>query len=54
MNKLVRSEDGATAVEYGLMVALLAAVIVSIVIIMGGNVLDLYDAVCTASPAFTC
>ncbi|MDY7103025.1 MAG: Flp family type IVb pilin [Actinomycetota bacterium] len=31
-------EDGATAVEYGMMVALIAAVIVSVVAVLGGQV----------------
>ncbi|MHB8511928.1 MAG: Flp family type IVb pilin [Actinomycetota bacterium] len=33
----VRSERGATAVEYGLMVALIAAVIIVAVVALGGN-----------------
>lgn len=33
----VREEEGATAVEYGLMVALIAAVIVTIVTTLGTN-----------------
>jgi pilus assembly protein Flp/PilA len=32
-----KDEEGATAVEYGLMVALIAAVIVGAVTILGGN-----------------
>lgn len=35
---LKRNEDGATAVEYGLLVALIAAVIVAIVALLGDNV----------------
>ncbi|MDY7104243.1 MAG: Flp family type IVb pilin [Actinomycetota bacterium] len=31
-------EDGATAVEYGMMVALIAAVIVTVVAVLGGQV----------------
>lgn len=34
---LTRSERGATAVEYGLMVALIAAVIISAVVLLGNN-----------------
>ena len=40
MEKLIRffkDEEGATAVEYGLMVALIAAVIVAIVTALGTN-----------------
>lgn len=35
-----RDERGATAVEYGLLVALIAAVIVGVVFALGGNILD--------------
>jgi pilus assembly protein Flp/PilA len=41
MNRLmsfIRDEEGATAVEYGLMVAAIAAVIVGTVYILGGHV----------------
>ena len=38
LSALVREEDGATAVEYGMMVALIAAVIVGTVVILGGKV----------------
>lgn len=34
----LRREDGATAVEYGIMVAAIAAVIVTVVIAVGGQV----------------
>jgi pilus assembly protein Flp/PilA len=37
-----REEKGATAVEYGLLVALIAVVIISSVIFAGGKVLDMY------------
>ena len=37
--KVTRREEGATAVEYALMVALIAAVIIAAVVILGG-VLD--------------
>ena len=35
--KFVKDEEGATAVEYGLLVALIAAVIVGIVTTLGGQ-----------------
>jgi len=41
MEKMIRffkDEEGATAVEYGLLVALIAAVIVGIVTTLGGNI----------------
>jgi pilus assembly protein Flp/PilA len=36
--RFMREEEGATAVEYGLMVAAIAAVIVTIVFTLGGQV----------------
>ncbi|MCB0996342.1 MAG: Flp family type IVb pilin [Acidimicrobiales bacterium] len=41
----VRDERGATAVEYGLIVALIAAVIIGIVAILGGQVQDAFQTV---------
>ena len=41
----LRSERGATAVEYGLLVALIAAVIVGIVIVVGKQVSDAFNSV---------
>ena len=43
-----RSEEGATAVEYGLMVGLIAAVIVATVAILGGQVRGVFCSVVTA------
>jgi pilus assembly protein Flp/PilA len=37
-----RNEDGASAVEYGLLVAAIAAVIAAIVFLLGGNILDAF------------
>jgi pilus assembly protein Flp/PilA len=42
-----RDETGATAVEYGIMVALIAAVIVTIVYFVGQNVLQAFTSTCT-------
>jgi pilus assembly protein Flp/PilA len=42
---LARRERGATAVEYGLLVALIAAVIVAIVITLGGQVANAFQSV---------
>ena len=39
------SEKGATAVEYGLIVALIAAAIVAIVATLGGQIADAFQAV---------
>ena len=51
MEKLIRffkDEEGATAVEYGLMVALIAAVIVAIVTTLGTNIRDAFTTVSDA------
>ncbi len=37
LRKLLKNETGASAVEYGLLVALIAAVIVGAVTLLGGN-----------------
>lgn len=41
----VQSDEGATAVEYGLMVALIAVVIIGAVMALGGNISDMFDGV---------
>jgi pilus assembly protein Flp/PilA len=43
-------ERGATAVEYGLMVAAIAAVIVAIVVTLGGQINDAFTSVSTQLP----
>lgn len=43
-------DSGATAVEYALLVALIAAVIVAIVTTLGLNVVTLYDTIKNAFP----
>jgi pilus assembly protein Flp/PilA len=45
---LRRDDRGATAVEYGLMVALIAAVIIPVVTILGGNLANLFTTVANA------
>ena len=47
----MKEEDGATAVEYGLMVALIAAVIVTIVGTLGTKVNGAFTTVSNALPA---
>ncbi len=42
-----RSDEGATAVEYGLMVALIAVVIIAAVTLLGGNLRDTFSEVAT-------
>lgn len=51
IRKLWKDEDGATAVEYGLMVAAIAAVIVTVVFTLGGKVEDAFTKVDTAMTA---
>ena len=43
-----RDERGATAVEYGLMVALIAVVIIGAVTLLGGNLNNLFNTVATS------
>ena len=49
--RFMKEEDGTTAVEYGLMVALIAAVIVTIVKTLGTQVNAAFTTVSTALPA---
>jgi len=44
----LRSEKGATAVEYGLMVALIAIVIIVAVALLGTNLSSLFNKVATS------
>ncbi|MBT2521299.1 Flp family type IVb pilin [Arthrobacter sp. ISL-28] len=43
--RLHRNEKGATAVEYGIMVALIAVVIIVAVTLLGGTLSDLFQGV---------
>ncbi len=54
-----RNDEGASAVEYGLLVAGIAAVIVAIVFLLGGVVQDAFEGTCdsissNASTAASC
>ena len=44
----LKQEKGATAVEYGLMVGLIAAVIIATVILLGGQLNTLFQQIVTA------
>jgi pilus assembly protein Flp/PilA len=46
----LQNERGATAVEYGLMVALIAAVIVAVVALLGQDIRGAFQAVVNAIP----
>ena len=43
-------EEGATAVEYGLLVALIAAVIIATVVILGGQINTAFQTIVDALP----
>jgi pilus assembly protein Flp/PilA len=43
--RLAKNEDGATAVEYGLLAALIAAAIIAAVTLLGGNVSAIFTKV---------
>ena len=45
-----REEKGATAVEYGLLVALIAAVIIGTVVILGGQIQAAFQAIVDEMP----
>ncbi len=59
-NLINRDEDGASAVEYGLLVAGIAAVIVAVVFLLGGQVTKAFQGTCnriaqgSSSTATTC
>ncbi|HWJ83386.1 MAG TPA: Flp family type IVb pilin [Nocardioides sp.] len=40
---MTRTDRGASAIEYALLVALIAGVIIGVVIVLGGKVFGLYD-----------
>ena len=48
LNSMRNEEEGATAVEYGLMVSLIAVVIIAAVTIIGTNLDAIFDTVGTA------
>jgi pilus assembly protein Flp/PilA len=45
LEAMMKNERGATAVEYGLLVALIAAVIVAIVATLGGQIRDAFTSI---------
>ncbi|SNR66921.1 Flp family type IVb pilin [Blastococcus mobilis] len=49
-DRLKRDEKGATAVEYGLMVGLIAVVIIGAVTLLGGELNGLFTAIVNALP----
>ena len=47
LKRLVKEDDGATMVEYGLMVALIAVAVMGTVFILGGQINTLFAEVVT-------
>ncbi|MBO0980867.1 Flp family type IVb pilin [Microbacterium sp. SD291] len=50
VNSLREEEEGATAVEYGLIVALIAAVIIAVVILLGGEIRQAFQTIVDGIP----
>jgi pilus assembly protein Flp/PilA len=50
LKRLLRDEEGATAVEYGLIVAAIAGLIVLVVFELGGKVTNAFNNVANAMP----
>ena len=48
ITKLIRDENGATAIEYGLIAALIAVVIIAAVKLVGTNLSTTFNSVATA------
>lgn len=48
------SEAGATAVEYGILVSLIAALVVLVVGFLGADVLELFESLCGTAPFTGC
>jgi pilus assembly protein Flp/PilA len=46
-----RTESGASATEYGLLVSAIAALVVAVVFLLGGQVAELFGTTCTAVEA---
>ena len=48
ISRFVRDESGATAIEYGLIAALIAVVIITVVRLVGTNLSSTFNSVATA------
>lgn len=48
-----RKDRGATAVEYGLMVGLIAVAIIGAVTLLGGNIKEMFNAIAVKIPTTT-
>ena len=49
--RFIHEEDGATAIEYGLIAALIAVVIIGAVTVLGSNLSTTFNTVATATSA---
>jgi len=52
-SKLLRDETGATAIEYGLIAALISVVIIAAVTLVGSNLSSVFNAIATALSGLT-
>ncbi len=50
MNNLIHKEDGVTAIEYGLIAALIAVAIIGAVRLVGTDLLAVFNSIVTALP----
>jgi pilus assembly protein Flp/PilA len=50
LKKLIKDEEGATAVEYGLIVAAIAGLIIVVVFLLGNKVNNAFSKVANAMP----
>lgn len=48
VSKFLKNESGATAIEYGLIAALVSVVIITAVTTMGGNLESTFDSIASA------
>jgi pilus assembly protein Flp/PilA len=53
LKNFAKNESGATAIEYGLIAALVSVVIITAVTTMGGNLENTFDSIATALGATT-
>jgi pilus assembly protein Flp/PilA len=51
LGKILRDEDGATAIEYGLIAALISVVIIGAVTIVGTSLSGVFNTIATSLPA---
>lgn len=45
LTKFLREEDGATAIEYGLIAALISVVIIAAITLVGGNLTTTFNSI---------